>query len=287
MRYERVLITGGSGRLGPYVVERLAGRCELTVLDRVAPQDARVRYADTSITDYEGLKACFRRIDAIVHLAAIPNPRTSTPETCFHVNTQGTWSVLQAAEDAGVRRVVVASSDAATGLHYNPPDWFPQFLPVDETHPLRPSEVYSLTKEITEAIARCFAARGRLEVLALRPAHIVFPAEYPEIEARGADVDNYHYWGYVAPEDVAQAVDLALGKADGRYDACFIAAKDGLNTVPTLEMLKQRLGYLPEIRRPRHYEDNPTAGVFDITHAMQALGYEPQVHWRDFLERSR
>jgi L-ribulose-5-phosphate 3-epimerase UlaE len=53
---------------------------------------------------------------------------------------------MQAAEDADVRRLSVASSGSVFGLSYNPPDWPPKYLPVDEDHPCRPTEFYSLSK---------------------------------------------------------------------------------------------------------------------------------------------
>ena len=106
---------------------------------------------------------------------------------------------MQAAEDAGVKRVSVASSDSVYGLSYNPPDWPPRYLPVDEAHPCRPTEFYSLSKYVTETIAQSFAARHKLEVFAIRPVHVVFPAEYPELVARGSDPQNYHFWAYVRP----------------------------------------------------------------------------------------
>ena len=275
-RKKHVLVTGGSGRLGTYVVDRLKQTHVVTVLDIMPPKASDVDYLNLSITDLAALTAALKGVDAVVHLAAVPNPRTSTPQACFTVNTQGTWTILQAAEDAGVKRVVVASSDAATGLHYNPQNWAPQYLPVDEAHPLRPSEVYSLTKEITESICRCFAVRGKVEVLAIRPGHIVFEPEYPELSARGSDVQNYHLWGFVAPEDVAQGFELALGLADGTYDCIFLGAADGLNERPTLEMFKERFGYEPVVRKPEIYAALPNAGIFDISHARQKLGYEPR-----------
>lgn len=280
MRFEKVVCTGGSGRLGRYVTKALAERCALTVLDVKPPDGIAVRYVDASITDFGALKRAFAGQDAVVHLAAIPNPRTAPADKTFHTNVQGTWNVLQAAEDAGVRRVVVASSDAALGLHYNPPDWAPQYLPIDEDHPLRPIEFYSLSKELTEAICRSYANRGKLEVLAIRPTHIVFPPEYPELEARGADVQNYHLWTYVSPEDVAQAFRLALQARDGRYRAFFISAADGLNTRPTLDMVRERYGKLPEIRNRTYFERNALASVLDITRATELLGFEPTSDWR-------
>lgn len=279
---KHVVVTGGSGRLGPYVVDRLKQNHAVTVLDINPPKTNDVEYLNIGITDLAALTKAFKDVDAIVHLAAVPNPRTSTPQACFTVNTQGTWTVLQAAEDAGVKRVLVASSDSATGLHYNPKDWPPQYLPVDEAHPLRPSEVYSLTKEITESICRCFSARGKLEVIAIRPGHIVFEPEYPELSTRGSDVQNYHLWGFVAPEDVAQGFELTLGIADGSYDCIFIGAADGLNERPTLELFKERFGFEPEVRKPEIYAAMPNAGVFDISHARQKLGYEPRFTRRDF-----
>lgn len=281
MSSRKVVVTGGSGRLGRFVVERLKDKYAVTVID-MKPSDVKgVGYADVDILDLAGLTRAFGGVDVVIHLAAVPNPRTSSPEACFRVNTQGTWAALQAAEDAGVRRVVVISSDAATGLHYNPADWPPQYVPVDEKHPLRPSEVYSLSKEVTESIARCYAVRGKVEVLVVRPGHIVFEPEYPELTDRGSNVHNYHLWGYVAPQDVAQGIQLAMEHPDGSYDCFFLGAADGLNTRPTLEMLQERFGYVPEVRRDV-YEKNACAGVFDITHAREKLGYEPQYTWRDF-----
>jgi nucleoside-diphosphate-sugar epimerase len=280
MRFEKIVCTGGSGRLGRYVTKELVERCALTVLDVKPPQGVAVRHVKASITDFDALARAFAGQDAVVHLAAIPNPRTAPPGDTFHTNVQGTWNVLQAAEAAGVRRVVVASSDAALGLHYNPPDWAPQYLPIDEDHPLRPIEFYSLSKEVTEAICRSYANRGKLEVLAIRPTHIVFPPEYPELQARGADVQNYHLWTYVSPEDVAQAFRLALEVRDARYRAFFVSAADGLNERPTLDMLRERYGKLPEIRNRAYFERNPLAAVLDITRAKEVLGFEPTSDWR-------
>jgi nucleoside-diphosphate-sugar epimerase len=280
MRFEKVACTGGSGRLGRYVTDDLRERCALTVLDVKPPPSPGVRYVDASILDYAALKRAFAGQDAIVHLAAIPNPRTAPPDVTFHTNVQGTWNVLQAAEDAGVRRVLVASSDAALGLHYNPPGYGPQYLPIDEEHPLRPVECYSLSKEATEAMCRSYANRGKLEVLAIRPTHIVFPSEYPELEARGADVQNYHIWTYVSPQDVAQAFRRALEIAKAPCQAFFISAGDGLNTRPTLDMLRERYGVLPPIRSPDHFRRNPLASILDITRAREVLGFEPTSNWR-------
>ena len=279
MKFDKVICTGGSGRLGRYVVDLLKGYCDLTVVDVKEPE-ASVAFRKVDVVDYEGLKQAFAGQEAVVHLAAIPDPRTARADITFRINVQGTWSVLQAAEDVGVKRVVVTSSDAALGLHYNPPGWQPQYLPIDEDHPLRPIEFYSLSKEITENICRSYANRGKLEVLVIRPTHIVFPPEYPELAARGSDVENYHLWTYVAPEDVAQGFQRCLSVDQAPYQAFFISAANGLNTRPTLDLVRQRYGDMPELRNPAYYQNNPTASLLDITRAREVLGFEPEIDWQ-------
>jgi UDP-glucose 4-epimerase len=285
MRYNHIAVTGGSGLLGGHVVRQLAPQARVKVIDVTPPSVQGETFEKVSVTDHDALKAAFQGVDAVVHLAAIPNPRTSPPDVCFHVNTMGTWAVLQAAEDAGVKRVVVCSSDSTAGLHYNPPGWKPQYLPVDENHPTRPTEPYSLSKSVAETIAKSFADRGRMEVLVIRPGHIIFEREYHEILQRGADVDNYHLWGYVVPEDAAQGFVKALEVDDGTFDIFHIHAADGMNEVPTLEFFTRRYGYVPELRDSELYKSNPTAGVFGISRARTKLGYEPNYTWRDLRQR--
>jgi UDP-glucose 4-epimerase len=281
-RFEKLVCTGGSGRLGRHVVALLRDSCRVTVLD-AAPPDGSAPFVQADVTDIAALRKAFAGQDAVIHLAAIPNPRTAPPDITFRTNVQGTFAVLQAAEEAGVRRVVVASSDSVVGFHYNPPDWQPQYLPIDENHPLCPTEFYSLSKQVTETICRSYAARNRLEVVVIRPTHIVFPPEYPELGTRGSDLANYHLWTYVAPEDVARGFQLALALPEVRYDCFFISAADGLNTRPTLELVRERYGFLPEIRRPEIYQRLPTASMLDGSRAREVLGFAPSRDWRQML----
>ena len=270
----RVAITGGSGRLGRWVVDYFMARGEVTVVDVQPPEQRGVGYAPASVLDFAALERALAGHDSVVHLAAIPNQRTAPASVTFEVNVQGTWNTLQASENVGIRRAAVASSDAATGLHYNPPDWAPQYLPVDEAHPLRPTDVYSLSKQVTETICRAYAVRGKLRVAAIRPSRIIYPPHWHELEEWGADPRNHHMWAYVEPEDVARALWLALVLEGAPYDVFFVGADDTLSQRPTLEVLEERFGRLPEVRKPEVYERNPMASVFDNSRARRVLGLE-------------
>lgn len=286
MAYEKIIITGGAGLLGSHVVREMAEHAQITTLDIKEPEaksQGGQDHINVSITNYEEIKKALTGHDAVIHLAAIPNPREADAKTTFNNNVEGAWTVLQAAEDAGIKRVVVASSDSVFGLSYNPPDWPPQFLPVDETHPTRPTEVYSLSKKITETISESFAARGKMEVLAIRPCHIVFPRGYGELEARGQDLENYHFWAWVDPKDVAQAFRLAVHTSDyNGFDVYTVAAEEGLNTKPTLELAAARWKNMPVIRRPEIYDSCNTASILDISKIKDRLGFVPTVS-RDAL----
>jgi UDP-glucose 4-epimerase len=281
MLYEKIAITGGAGLLGSHVVRRLSDTAEVTTIDIKSPvmENASLgSHVTASITDYEQIKKALIGHDAVIHLAAIPNPREADAMTIFNNNVQGAWTVLQAAEEVGVKRVVVASSDSVFGLSYNPPDWPPQFLPVDETHATRPIEVYSMSKKVTETLSESFAARGNMEVLAIRPCHIIFPRGYKELVSRGADLQNYHFWAWVDPEDVAQAFELVTQTKDYTgFDIYTVAAEEGLNELPTLDVASKRWPRMPIIKKPELYELEPRASILDTTKIRDRLGFKAQI----------
>jgi nucleoside-diphosphate-sugar epimerase len=269
----------------------MEGHAQITTLDVKEPKfftQVSQNHVNVSITNYEEVKKAFMGHDAVIHLAAIPNPREADAKTTFNNNVQGAWTVLQAAEDAGIKRVIVASSDSVFGLSYNPPDWPPQFLPVDETHPTRPTEVYSLSKKITETISESFAARGNMEVLAIRPCHIIFPRGYSELEARGQDPENYHFWAWVDPKDVAQAFRLAVHTSDyNGFDIYTVAAAKGLNSKPTLDLAAARWKKIPVIRRPEIYSSCSTASILDTSKIRERLGFIPEVSLEELLLKAK
>ena len=281
MTYEKIVVTGGAGLLGSHVVKKLSDSAQITTVDIKQPSIEHrgvKNHITLSITDYEAAKNAFMGKDVVIHLAAIPNPRQADAQTTFKNNVEGAWTVLQAAEDAGIKRVVVASSDSVFGLSYNPPDWSPQFLPVDETHPIRPTEVYSLSKKITESISESFAVRKKMEVLAIRPCHIIFPRGYSEITSKGDDLLNYHFWAWVDPADVAQAFKLAAQTTEYRgFDIYTVASTEGLNKRPTLDLATKRWGNMPLVKRPEVYESCPTASILDTTKIRERLGFVPEV----------
>jgi nucleoside-diphosphate-sugar epimerase len=175
----RVLVTGGIGRVGKAVVDRLLQNgFSLLVVDR--QEDVSIPGADYSVCDvlnYPCVRELMRGCDAVVHLAAIPSPGIAPNEMLFNINVTGTYNIFQAAAEEGIRRVVQASSINAVGYYYGVRNWRLSYLPIDEEHPTETSDPYSLSKWMVEEIGRYFWRRSGVSSVALRfPAVVSYTA---------------------------------------------------------------------------------------------------------------
>jgi UDP-glucose 4-epimerase len=278
---QTILVTGGSGHLGSAIMRAL-GAARPIAFDLKKPR-GETEFIAGSVLSLSDLEGAMKGVDALVHVAAIPNPRDRPADIVFDTNVRGTWNTFHAAARAGIKKAVLISSECATGLCYQKGEFPPDYLPIDEAYPLRPGEVYGLSKQAAEAVAASFARSG-MDVAVLRPLFILFPHHYGEIAGR-ADLWHRDLWGWVEPDDVAAAVRLALAKVSG-FEIFFIGAPNTLAPEPTLELVMRRFGKTIEIRRPELYRDNPHAALFDIAKAQNLLGYAPSSDWRRHLARA-
>jgi nucleoside-diphosphate-sugar epimerase len=271
----RTLITGGSGLLGSVVVDALIGH-QVVVFDIAKPHQD-VEFIHGSVTDFAELEKAAAGARAIVHIAALL-PRGNAQEEIFRVNAVGTWNALQAAEACGCETFVLISSECATGLCFQKDERPPLALPVNEEHPLRPTDAYSTSKQVAETIALAFARRSNMRIVILRPLYILFDNQAATIPAR-QDVWHHDLWGYVDPLDVGLAVEAALSNPEAR-GIYFLGAPDTLCETPTIELVEQRFGKLPDSLDHRIYEARPTAAIFDNRRARAELGIDFRSSWR-------
>lgn len=305
MGFERVVVTGGSGLLGRFVVDALIGDCAVSVLDIVSPQQD-VPYVEADILDHEAVRAALAGQDAVIHLAGIDDGNASHDRDYFATNVQGAWNVFHAAEEAGLRKLVVASSVAALGIGY---DRMPDYLPVDEAHPFYNSGTYGHSKEAIETAARHFVRRGRLDIVCLRPTLIVRPEREAAFLAQLAlpDPDRDPPEGglgtsgvaqgtgpygalsatrsYVRSQDAARGFRLALDHDGAGFEVFNLSAADSIGRVQTLARLSAVYGRLPELRDPARYARDPFASVLDIRQARDRLGWEPEGDWTSIAAR--
>ncbi|WNV74839.1 NAD(P)-dependent oxidoreductase [Geodermatophilus sp. DSM 44513] len=160
-----VLLTGAAGRIGTVLRGGLPERgWALRSLDVVPLTDTRPgeEHLVADVTDLAAVLDATQGADAVVHLAGVSGE--STWAAVSHANIEGTWCVLEAARRAGVPRVVLASSNHATGFTPRPGSGL-----LRETDALpRPDTFYGVTKVATEALGALYADRYGLDVVCLR-----------------------------------------------------------------------------------------------------------------------
>src|SRR6187431_1144811 len=204
----RIVVTGGSGKAGRWVVPDLRERGhDVLNVDVVHDGSAHGLCVRTDLTDLGSAIEVIRGADAVVHLAAIPAPELRPPGETFRINTMSTYNVFEAAVHERVRRVVWASSETVLGLPFDSP---PAFAPIDESHPPRPETSYALSKLVGETLAAQLSRQHGIPFVGLRISNIMEPADYATFPSWQDDPARrrWNLWGYVDARDVAQAVRL-------------------------------------------------------------------------------
>jgi nucleoside-diphosphate-sugar epimerase len=277
----RVLVTGAAGLVGSAVLELLsAERIPATALvleppsvplptDRVVVGDA----CDPGV-----VAGALRDAEAVIHLAAIPAPDRDPDERVFARNTQATFTVLDRAGKAGIRKAAIASSYAICGLPFARRPLTIPYLPMDTGLPLQITDPYALSKLIDETTAAMMSRQYGMTVVALRMPFIGTPTgrladaaqRYRDDPLAGAaDV-----WSYLDARDAARALLAALSPAEPGNHIVYVAAPETLAPYPTEELLGR---FHPDVPHPAF--DGRTVPI-DLTAARDLLGFEARYPWR-------
>jgi nucleoside-diphosphate-sugar epimerase len=280
---QRVVVTGGSGKLGRAVVAHLSEQgWDVVNLDRVPPPHSQPTFVRVDLTHYgevasamAGVDDRYASIDAVVHLAAIPAPGLASNAATFHNNMLATYNVFSAARAVGVRNIVWASSETVLGLPFDTP---PPYVPVDEDYPGRPESTYSLVKFLEEHMARQLCRWDpTLKMVGLRFSNVMEPADYAAFPSFDADASlrKWNLWGYIDARDGAQAVRKAL-EYDARGCEVFVIANaDTVMSRANSELLGE---VFPTVEQHGAIGDHDT--LLSIAKARRLLRYEPQHSWR-------
>ena len=292
------LVTGGAGFIGSAIVRALKADPEVgrvIVLDdfstgkraNLAELDGQVELCTIDIRDRDSLTPSFEGVDWVFHEAAVASVSRSieAPLECHAINVTGTLNVLSAARDAGVQRVVLASSSAIYG---NTND-----LPTNEDAPAKPESPYGIHKLTGELYARSFFASDGLETVSLRYFNVYGPRQAPDSQYSGVlaifcksvlggttptiDGDGSQSRDFVFVDDVARANLLAAKSPEAPGQVFNIGRGEG-STVSDVWSTMQRLAAtnLAATKGPRRSGD-VSHSLADITRARAALGFEPRI----------
>lgn len=224
---KNVLVTGADGYLGRAFAAAFGNRYRIKPFTRTTGD---VRNLEDLLRESKGM-------DAVLHLAAVTTDTPgATDADYFQTNTVGTFNVLAAAVESGVKKVVYASSVCAVGFRAST-------TVVYETDRCEPSDgMYGTSKYLAERLCEAFAADHGLKIICLRAAMVV-----PQHESPRGDPSAKGWQGAVHVDDALQAFSLALDDEGIAFDV-FHVAVDGPHSKFDISKAKAKLGYRPTHR---------------------------------------
>ena len=316
---KKIAVTGATGFLGSHLCERLIGEgYQVSILARDEDK-ARVfegRVAKTIIGDIADKNAVAELVagnDIVVHLVSNFRTASGPPESYHHINVDGTAAVLEAAEKAGVERLVHCST---IGVHGSV-----QVTPANEETPFRPGDLYQETKVISENLVRSAIGKTAMEIVIVRPCSIYGPGDmrmlkmfkmlskgsFPMV---GPCKENFHA---VYIDDLIDGFMLALTRPEANGETFIIGGESYLSLNDYVNVVAEAVGAPPprlrfpywlfygaavvceaicvplriepplHRRRVRFYKNNR---AFDISKARARLGYNPKVDLKEGMERT-
>jgi nucleoside-diphosphate-sugar epimerase len=304
---QRCLVTGGAGTIGSAIVDQLvaAGAAEVTVLDNLvrgrrenlagALASGQVRLIEGDIRDRSLVTALMSGIDLLFHQAAIRITQCATePRLAVEVLVDGTCEVVEAAADAGVRKVVAASSASVYGLA----DEFPT---PERHHPYANDTLYGAAKTFNEGLLRSFHAMRGLDFVALRYFNVYGPRMdihglYTEVLIRWMERiesgqpplilgDGAQTMDFVFTEDIARA-NLLAAQSDATDEVFNIGSGTETSLKELAQALLRAMGSdLPLEFGPPRGVNAVTRRLADVSLAAERLGWKAEVGLDEGLRR--
>ena len=284
----KILVTGALGKVGRATVAaaQQAGH-DVTATDQAPPaygptDPSAAPYIRADLTDHGQTVDVVARVrpDAVVHTAGIPEPFQDTEVAVFDTNLPVLFHVVEAVRTVGVPRLVVMSSETATGYMTGDPVLLPDYLPVDEDHPLRPREAYALTKVLGEHLLDALVRRRDSAVpvtaVSIRPSLVTTGEMYDGFIRRTREAEpapSFNQWTFVDADDLG---DLALRAATADtpgHEVVYAAQPDNLRGEPLADLVAKAYG---DDAPPVGDLERPDAGALSIAKARRLFGWEPR-----------
>jgi nucleoside-diphosphate-sugar epimerase len=296
----RIFFTGGSGKAGRHAVEHLIGQGHRVLNVDLKPLDlpgVDNRIADITdagqmfdvMASYAGFDELepgtgVPSFDAVVHFAAIPRLLLTSDNECYRVNTLGTYNVIDAAVKFGIKKIIFASSETTYGVCFADGERKPDYLPVDEDHPVVPEDSYAMSKVANEVTARSFQRRSGFDIYGLRINNVIEPHEYAQnFPAYMADpsVRRRNIFAYIDARDLGHMVDRCLATDGLGFEIFNVSNDDHSVNLTSPELIE------------KYYQGVPVGDVgenetfYSNRKAKKMLGFGPKHSWRMYLDDPR
>ena len=243
----KILVTGAAGRIGTIVREHLGGKYDLAGLDRIAVEGVDSHVADLS--DLDAIRPAFEGQEIVVHLGADPNG--SAPwDSVLPNNIVGVYNVLEASREAGVSRVVFASTNHVVGFYPEKDEPYravfegrvndlPQPFPFLTTDLMRPDCLYGVSKAFGEVLGRYYHDQYGISFIALRIGGVLTEPDWHRRSHAGLAMLLSH-------RDAAQLVERSIEAPSSLGYAVVYGMSNNALRIHDIESAEELLGYRPQ-----------------------------------------
>jgi UDP-glucose 4-epimerase len=275
-RQMNILVAGANGFLGSKLLPLLAKNHTICGFSRKPPVSSEFEFVKGDIRDFDSVKAVLDGIDVVIHLSAITaKPSAKDPLFGLDVNVKGTYNLAEAAVQAGVKKIIFASSLAVYGCLSE--DFVPEYLPMNESHPCLPKDTYGLTKYLGEEILKSYSRKHDITTISLR-----FNWVQDTNLATASPGGKVTFWSTVDYRDIMQALILSI-ESDIKGNEVFnVSSENNWFNEDTLDLVRQNYSNISDIRVDSDYfSDNSQRGILDISKIKKILNYQPTYELED------
>ena len=303
---KRILVIGGAGYIGSHVQKQLlSDGFEVVVYDNLSSGDknnifAGAEFIKGDILDKEALDKAMKGIDGVVHLAAkkAVGESMEKPEVYAENNLSGSFNILNAMVNNGVRYIVFSSSAAVYGM--------PEYTPIDENHPINPINYYGYTKRCIEENMEWFSKLGKINYASLRYFNAVGYAKDGSIRSKernpqnlmpiimdvasgrresfsifGNDYDTYDgtcVRDYIHVSDLGTAHSLAINKlmSDNKSFIVNLGTGKGTSVKEIVDAVEKVIGKKLNYDYAQRRAGDPALLTAKADKARELLGWEPK-----------
>jgi len=286
----RIVVTGGSGIVGGFVVRTLvaAGHEVINVTRRPSrdpvPGAGFVQADTTDMGQVVGALHWRGTVaDAVIHLAALPNVwpvAPSLPTEVWRINALSVYNVAEACAQLGITKFVETSSVNVhqymrSGGTIAPPHW-----PMDETTPEWVVNAYGLSKIAGEATARMLHARTGAQAISIRPALVIAPDEYATRirQIRAGRPKTWLSWSYSDAEDLAAAYRLAVERERLGCEVFYVVNDEAFTDAP----IEQEIAAAYRDAGPLDIGVHGDEADITNAKAKRLLGWKPRHSWHEY-----
>ena len=232
----KILITGGCGKIGSYFAQFASDKYSIRIVDKVPWDTEKLGpfSGESLVLDLQNMDACrvaCKGIDKVIHLAADASPEAGFIDSLLPNNIAATFNMFRAAQENGCQRFIFASSAHVVSA-------YPTDVQVKVNMPIRPKNLYGVSKCFGEALATYFAFSENLPCIVLRIGAYTFPEEYNDFSTAELDA-------FLSPDDFNELLIKCLETPDITF-AIVHAISDNRFKRLDLTETKDLLGYQPQ-----------------------------------------